>query len=70
MSRYRFTIEYRTRDGEPRRTVFFADMNGLRWFRREERFEDGTWVRESHTHVMAPTIEATSIGIGATFAGP
>lgn len=69
MTRYRFRIEYRTRDGERRRTTFFGDMNGLRWFRREEVFRDGQWVRQSHEHVTAPRTEVQAMGAGS-FAGP
>lgn len=41
MTRYKFAIEYYTQDGERRRTVFFGDMGGIQWFRREEVYEDG-----------------------------
>jgi len=69
MSRYRFRIEFRTRDGERRRVTFMGDMKGLRWFRREEVFEEGQWVRHSHEQVTAPTVEVQPVGAGS-FAGP
>jgi|GEM_PF-2300272 len=68
MSRYRFRIEFRTRGGERRRVTFLSDMNGLRWFRREEIFEDGQWARRSHEQVSAPSFEVQPVGAGS-FAG-
>jgi len=65
MSRYRFRIEFWTRDGERRRVTFMGDMNGLRWFRREKVFEDGQWTRRSHEQVSAPTVEVQPVGAGS-----
>jgi len=69
MSRYRFRIEFSTGDGEQRRVTFLGDMNGLRWFRREEVLVDGEGVRQRHEQVTAPSFEAQAIGSGS-FAGP
>lgn len=69
VTHHRFTIEYCTRDGERRRVVYLADMNGLRWFRREDIYEEGQWIRHSHEEISAPAIEARHIGSGS-FAGP
>ena len=69
MSSLRFAIEYRTREGQRRRVVYYADMDSLRWFRREDVSEGGQWRHGPQEQIATPALTVRPI-TGGSFDGP
>lgn len=69
MTSYRFVIEYRDDDGQRRRVVYQPSLNGIRWSRREEKYEDGRWIQRQVQRVSAPKLDARPTG-AEVFTGP
>ena len=69
MSSLRFAIEYRTKEGQRHRVVYYADMDGLRWFRREDVSEGEQWRRGPPERIATPAFTVRPI-TGGSFEGP
>ena len=69
MSSVRFSIEYCTAENQRRRVVYYADMDGLRWFRRVDHYEDGQWRHGSNEQIAAPRLKIKPVD-GGLFTGP